>query len=215
MIWKWADLQVQIGPVSHESWWAHNSGSIAVAVAAILAAGLAAYVAITNRREELAQDRELHERAHIRDTLDRALENIDRSISVNAEANAVARAARTVEDQQKKEELEDRLKPLLAAAMADETALRGGQVRLELRLGKNHAVATAHQKLVNELSAWADTANALARSSDSSIPDDAGTDQASEAFAAFRAACRTWFEASPAPARWPRRKRRSRQTAAS
>lgn len=54
----------------HEGWWAKNSGDFLLAGAAIFAAAVAAFVSTENRRKELAQDRYLRDREHIRDTLD-------------------------------------------------------------------------------------------------------------------------------------------------
>ena len=55
MIFIAAVQQVEL--VSGESWWHQNSGSLVLAVAAVTAAVVAAYVAIHNQRQQLAHDR--------------------------------------------------------------------------------------------------------------------------------------------------------------
>jgi hypothetical protein len=150
-IWRWADLQVQVGPVNHESWWSHNSGSIAVAIAAIVAASLAAYVSIRNRREELTQSRDLNERGHIRDTLDSALEQIDQTIAAIIEvASDLAIKDRVNDDA--REAWKVGSEEHLDRAVVDVLVMRGQQVRLELRLGPEHPIALRHKQLLDRLS---------------------------------------------------------------
>lgn len=59
--------------VGGESWLSHDLGSILLAVAAITAAGLAAWVATRNHRQQLEHDRSLRKEDHIRDTIDAAV----------------------------------------------------------------------------------------------------------------------------------------------
>jgi hypothetical protein len=198
-LWRWADLQVQIGPVSHESWWSQNSGSIAVAVAAIVAASLAAYVAIKNRREELAQSRELNERNHIRNTLDSVFEQIDRTMAVQTDVVSSLAVRDMADDETERSIWLPEIQEMVSKANNELLVMRGRQVRLELRLGKDHPIPNSHRELLEELSEWL---SSMVKRSVSPDPIDTkkdmdSADTVAEKFSYFRADCGNWFYATP------------------
>jgi hypothetical protein len=217
MISLWTDLQVQIGPVDHESWWAHNSGSIAVAIAAVVAAGLAAYVSIKNRREELAQNRELNERDHIRNTLDSVLEQIDRIMAANTSVYSRLAARDAIESEDARKEWDSEIREHLSVAQNEEIAMRGRQVQLELRFGLDHPIASSHKELLDELSDWLSWMGRSLRSADP-IDTAVGVESMKsigKTFRRFRTECRKWFSQSPTKKSWRRLIGSFRKTAAS
>jgi len=201
--------------VGGEDWLTRSSGSLLLAVAAFFAAGLAAYVAIRNQREQLAHDRYLRNQDHVRDTIDAAVAMTNETVTAaslfNSKISAVEKqreslasvvaddeATPDLEDEERMElgdlekELSDRENTLYAAIVA----MHPASVHLGMRLDVSHPIITAYDA----------TRGAAERLYIHMIPGatenrdaaERGTDEEKaaavrDAFGAFRLACYQWF----------------------
>jgi hypothetical protein len=84
-------------------------------------------------------------------------------------------------------------------------------VRIEMRLGEDHAIAVSHESFVDELASWLESMEARVGATEK-VDTDLDIESArriSAAFTDFRTACRSWFEHSPIKPtrRWPMKAR--------
>lgn len=215
-------LSLAISRGAEESWWDKNSGDLLLAAAAFLAAGLAAFVSIQNRKKELAQDRYLRDREHIRDTLDATVATMSAAQTAVGDFYAHVTHGEVFRDEQRQiaeqatppetAELEAREKELeeLLGAERDKARpllqeLAVSQVRLGIRLPEDHPIVTKH-------AAAYDAADnlflALLPGVDDNRPQehreaDVNRNKLRHALNGnFRNACRDWFTAEqPTPAK--------------
>lgn len=171
----WVDsVHLVVAQGSGESWINHNSGSLLVALAAIVAASLAAYTANRRHGEQLAHDREMRNRDHTRDTLDAAVKGVSTAIdSTSNFAAAVETVGPRLPDLHRETdpnlndkvpadkvehlaEIKEELSLARNAAHDARTAMHANQLRLEIRLGENHPIVASHNQLRTNLSAWWD-----------------------------------------------------------
>ena len=203
----------------HEGWWAKNSGDFLLAGAAIFAAAVAAFVSIENRRKELAQDRYLRDREHIRDTLDATVTTM--SGAQTAVGNFYAHVApmeafrdeqrqraqhavppQTAKLEAREKEVQEKLGTERDKARPQVQELAFSQVRLGIRLPEGHPIAAKH-------AAAYDAANKLFvallpgvddnRSQAERTADGALNELRHELNRSFRDACREWFTAESPP----------------
>lgn len=204
----------QVELVSNESWWSQNSGSIFIAIAAIVAAGLAAYVAIRNHHQQLDHDRNMRNREATRTIIDIAVEEIGEAIlrtaKFRAQMSAAERAREQLadlspDDEQKLEaaraEVQEAEKDLLGAvdpAFNAANAMDINTMRLAIRLGDDHPITSHHRQTRDALDKWHD---AITRGLEENR-NEAEIDQTQQrltdfgrARTKFDAACRTWLNA--------------------
>jgi len=185
------------------SWWHRNSGSLVLAIAAISAAIVAAYVAIHNQRQQLAHDRFLRNQDHIRDTLDKALliGNEARDAMDNFMAGVQTLEAKRREEVEIPESTEEIVEKYEETTITRLHAMRGAQVRLETRLGKDDPVAVSHKAafaaLHTLLREGHDGVSGL-REDEVSELDSAREKDAAMAFSSFQTACHDWLKNSAA-----------------
>lgn len=184
--------------VGHEDWWSHNASAVILAVAAITAAAIAAFIAIRNQQAQLAHDRYLRNQEHIRDTLDAAL------VSANEVRNMVERLIASIEviEETREEgkevprDIDEIAEKFREESLSKLQGMRAAQVRLETRLGGEHPVAASH---LNALLAY----NTLFRKAHGGItgPREASIQEGDEerkhsakhAFEGFQRACHQWL----------------------
>lgn len=217
-----AVVEVRVG--QPESWLTQNAGSFAVALAAIVAAGLAAFVATRNHQHQLSNDRDIRNRAHIRNTLDVAVEGATSAINETTGFSSfleVGVAMSEIDgDAPSAEEHEefasayqgwgDELMAKMMSADNAVLAMRTHNIRIELRLGEDHPITVHHERLRAGLAEWDE---ALRRSARDATP--AGLDQAEDekhqaedekhldrlatVLNEFRIECRRWFREQERP----------------
>jgi hypothetical protein len=133
--------------VGGETWWTHNGGSLVVAVAAIFAAGLAAYVAIKTHQGQLNHDRRERNRGHIREVLDAAASAAGSArqalIRYTSAIGVVERALKAREKPSKFSETNATDQQM--AALDSVQAMHTELTRLEIRLGREHEVSNAYR----------------------------------------------------------------------
>lgn len=184
--------------LEHEGWWAHNSGPMVLAIAAITAAGLAAYVAIRNNRQQLEHDRDMRERAHVRDTIDAAMLGASATIhalsAVTSDLAVKKSHAGTMGEEAEKTLEEETEKDLLKASSA-ESEMRANHLRLDLRLGSSHPIVVSHGGLREALTSASNALlSGIIRKDGERSPEEAHR-IAALALEDFRSACRDWFSA--------------------
>lgn len=200
--------------VDGQSWLSENAGSIAIAFAAICAAGLAAFVAIWNTKRQLAHDRELRHFDHIRDTID---------ASFSVAADAVKAAALVTTQVFTTEDLRDSREALEAAnapgefleVAADEAAEAESELRsrdlnlnsilgdmspmkarLEVRLGRDDQITGTFTSLLDALLEHYDHLEPAVRRNRPTgdrQEDKVTAEVVKDAFREFRTACFRWF----------------------
>jgi len=189
-----------------DGWWAHNAGSTFVGAAAVVAAALAAFVATRNHREQLKHDREMRDRAHIRDTLDAALQGLNKAIEASALAGASltvresyfqAKWAEEEDPEQSKKRWRKTATTDMEKAFKTELTMRANQVRIEIRLGTDHPIAVRHSAVMEELIAINERVGKALVVPRLDDPEEAAkvTDhkEAGRRFTALRRACLDWF----------------------
>lgn len=144
-----------------KSWWDKNSGDLLLSVAAIVAASLAAFVSIQNRKKELAQDRYLRDREHVRDTLDATVATMSAAQTAVGDFYAHVTHGEVFRDEQRQiaeqavppetakleareEELQEVLEAQRDKARPLLQELAVSQVRLGIRLPEDHPIVTKH-----------------------------------------------------------------------
>jgi hypothetical protein len=187
--------------VGGESWWEHST----VALAAIGAASLAALVAILNRRAELKHDREMRNRDHIREILDSSYQEVGEAVKkvsdlmgvvLGTEAWRATPQGQTVDGAQLIEEANRELAAVREVAHSTFPDLLRANSRLEMRLGREHPVAVAHDKVrlaINALYDQAPPSLASDREQEVREADDRLREEAGVAYADFREACFRWL----------------------
>jgi hypothetical protein len=188
--------------IGGESWFEHNS----VALAAITAALLAAMVAILNRRAELRHDREMRNRDHIREIVDSSYQEVGQAIKKISDLMGVVlgieewrKEAGTewVENPALVQELDRELEAARDQAHSTLPNLLTTNSRLEMRLGKEHPVATTHDEVRLAIKAVYDHAPISFKSTreqDAKEIDERLKDAAGSAYAEFREACFKWID---------------------
>ncbi len=140
-----------------ESWFSHN----AIAIAAIAAAALAAFVAVRNQRRQLAHDRLMRSRDYVRDAIDEAAKAAGEArIAVEEALDACQELERRrdeVEENKKKSpgkielpgtfDLEEVANEKRHLAKASLNHMREARSRLNLRLTYDDPVVVAYERL--------------------------------------------------------------------
>lgn len=208
-------LAIPLG--AEESWWDKNSGDLLLAVAAIVAATLAAFVSIQNRNKELAQDRYLRDREHVRDTLDATVATMSAAQTAignfyvrvkyfeafRDEQRQIAKAKvppETAKLEAREKEVQEDLGALREKAQPLVQELAVSHVRLGIRLPEDHPIMVEHEAAygaANEmftalLPGVVDNRPAAEREAD--------TTRNNLRYALnrdFRNACRDWFTTEP------------------
>jgi len=201
---RFAAAVQQVEIVRDGGWWQQNGGSVAIAVAAVIAAGLAAYVAIRNTRQQLDHDRELRNREHIRDTIDEAASKAsDLRTSIDklvATVQALEKLRNAEEEAgQVDPERESNRKKLIGEredeALSCLFPSREVAARLELRLDGQHSIVTSYRALHGALYT-ALVSSSLEpgewRSQEIRDGDQLRGDEVKKAYDAFRQSCRSW-----------------------
>lgn len=198
MLWLIGGVQ-KVELIGGENWLEHNT----IALAAISAASLAALVAILNRRAELRHDREMRNRDHIREMVDltyveagHAMTKISRLMGMvqgtedwrnEVDVEVDDAVIKAIEKQ-----LEQRDAKVVAALM-DLTTASG---RLEMRLGAEHPIPTAHRELCDELKVMYDRVPSsveMNRPEGAREEDDQTSTTIGSAHAHFRDVCFQWI----------------------
>jgi hypothetical protein len=202
----------QVELVNNESWWSQNSGSIFLAVAAILAAGLAAYVATRNHRQELQHDRKMRNREATREVIDDSLERIGEALMLTATLGSEVWALEQERRPLTEPGLEDEQQRAAATASVEEAAklvmgviepafdaanmMDTDRMRLAIRLGDGHPVVAHHRKTREALNQWHDAivvGTKRNRSDDEAMDAQARLEEFGQAKSQLDAACRDWF----------------------
>jgi hypothetical protein len=193
-------------------WLSQNLGSILLAIAAVSAAFLAAWVAKRNVEKELTNDRLLRNRDHIRDTIDGASSVAgDARIAVD-DFLETAQALETARDKHAAEEAggpsimrrgsfrvrehEETLDRQLAPTREHLARMREMGHRLELRLDEHHLIVTSYKALRAKLREEFGQAQPVQRTNREQAvrgSDQVRLDAVDSAFGAFRKACYAWF----------------------
>lgn len=204
-----------LATTASESWWDQNAGSLFIAVAAMVAAGLAAFVSIWNTKRQLAHDRELRHFDHIRDTIDGALSIVTEAVktasllstqvkrtepareAVSALEGAKGTPVEILEDKtDEASESESELRSRERALYSNLVEMNTMTPRLEVRLGKDDPITARFQELyrtVQELYAHFEPAVRANRQQAERQGDEATADAVIHSFRAFRTACYRWF----------------------
>lgn len=185
--------------VGGESWFEHNS----VAIAAITAAALAAFVAIVNQRAQLKHDRKMRNRDHIRDTIDNAIDTANRTRTAMRQFLSTLT---TAEDQRSEHDVElppemvNRLTQLREKTISNIRSMRSAQTRLESRLEEDDSVVDAHKAMLSAfLTVFENTFKGIRanRPSATREEDSQREEELKSAFVGFQNACRDWFADAP------------------
>jgi len=156
--------------VGGESWLSHNLGSVLIGLAAIVAAGVAAFVSIRNHKQQLTYDREIRDREGTRQAIDNAVRGMSDFIlqGVTLSGNVMElEEARTALEEIDPEETDalarqqgtvdranaavQQVVPLLSAAT---NTIHADTIHLAIRVGKDHPLATTQMKTREALKSW-------------------------------------------------------------
>jgi hypothetical protein len=207
--------------------WQELVGAVLLAVTAILAAAIAARTANTRQGQQLAHDRELQaeqlaydreqrNRQHVRDAVDDAVRSVDAALRFMFEYEALI----MVGDAQRMERLrvlgDDGASPVVKAdalgALKEETDeihaqsqavydanidLTSENLRLSLRLGKDHRIVKSQQALRDVYATRHNTLEPLYKRplTDKDREEIHAASKSTEAiFYSFFEDCRRWFE---------------------
>lgn len=182
--------------VSDQSWWSENASSVLLAVAAIGAAFLAAWVANRNHKRQLAHDRDLQNQDHIREVIDAA------SLSAT---DAHAALGDYVFSEGGTEEWRS---DLFNDAQGKINAIKNLTYRLKIRLGEDSEIAKKHDAICDELQNLLDDevkqrgGDRAGESSGSLADDDAEVARWAPirvTFREFREQCYARFNEQPKP----------------
>jgi len=185
----------QVEIIGGEGWLEHNS----VAIAAIVAAGLAALVSVVNRRAQLKHDREMRSQDHVRDAIDDAIVCADETRNALKYFVAVLTSAEDHREEQEaplSEEVINYLTEQREKTFVQVQAMKGARSRLEIRLEEADAVVETYQKLLQAFtSAFKESFKGIPENRESVTRegDAARGQQLENAFYAFQAACRHWL----------------------
>lgn len=189
--------------VSDESWLRENLGPLLLAVAAVFAAALAAWVASRNHKRQLMNDRILQRQDHIREVVDAA------SVTL-ADAHFAVQEYRfdigVHGDGLDQAGMEQKRAELFVDAQDKIDAIKHQSHRLRIRFGEEHEIPAANERAGDELQAMLDDSVAKrgGNYTDASTlsPEDPGEEErwsssVNAAFREFRKKCFTWFEGRP------------------
>jgi uncharacterized membrane protein len=150
--------------VGGESWWSHNSGSLFIGIAAVVAASVAAYISIRNHREQLIHDREIRDRDATREAIDSAVEGISdcilRAATFSAQITSLESARDRLEESEPgaESDLRGAIDRALAAVEIDfpsvvaaVNTMFSNTIRLAIRLGDDHPITARHAETRNAL----------------------------------------------------------------
>lgn len=198
--------------VGGESWWSHNSGSLLIGLAAIVAAGLAAYVAIRNHDQQLAHDREIRDRDATRQAIDDAVRGITDfvlqavTLSGHVEALEKARSGLSgidLSDTDARARQKDQIDQATAAARdivlpvsAATNAVHADTIHLSIRIGKTHPVTAAQIRFRDSLKKWVliiDEGLARNRTAEELQAESQCQQEIGKARNEFEAACFAWL----------------------
>lgn len=201
--------------LANESWLTQNGGSLLIAVAAICAALLAAYVSIRNHRQQLDHDREMRDRDNTREAVDSAAADLQacfdllRSVAarcrlVESRRSEIAELAGNPQatndekaDAHRRYTLRaDEAVEALERSVQTQNSVRTGNLRLSLRLGSDHSITTAHAAAEEALREWRVHLIPLLTTDRTEEERQAGKDlaaAASDAIEAFRDSCFAWY----------------------
>jgi hypothetical protein len=190
--------------VAGESWLSHDLGPILLALAAVSAAALAAYVSVHNQRQQLAHDRHLRNQDHIRDTIDAAVAVTNETqAAMTAFLGSVLALEFKRSDRALKAGVADPLQTLAGdheehpeVTSPDTMSIAAATDRLAMRLGPNHPIVATHRAasdaLVNVL--FNAVGGLRTNRGGAKIQADGARMQSLEnALGAFRSACHDWF----------------------
>lgn len=190
-------------------------GPTLLAIAAIVAASLAAYVASRNHREQLDHDRALRERDHTRNVLDAAIEDVMATVERLSALSVATEAMEKKRDKYDATLQDDDADPDSKAdarsglteisktlsARSKETAtkileMHVGNGRLKLRFGVLGDIPVAHDELGDACRKYLKTLS-LAASKNRTEEQEKETGEAdtecTEAFATLMVLCEEWF----------------------
>ena len=154
--------------VGGESWWSHNLGSLVVGVAAIVAAGLAAYISVRNHKQQLAHDREIRDRDATRKAIEIAVQGMSGFILEGVtfaekirilEKNRALIAEDPDDDeaaawQRRLHSAESEANKIVPSIYAATNTMHANTILLAIRLGKKHPITTAHAETREALKLW-------------------------------------------------------------
>jgi hypothetical protein len=206
------DIQ-KVEPVADQSWEAAVLGPGLIALAAVFAAGLAAWVAVRNTRHQLEHDRRVRSRDHIRDAIDQAAAAFEatrtgsdkllscvRGLELLRKAQAAAPYSETgplQPDQLRKPEEETLQQGRVAReeAYAGLFRMEGSIARLELRLDRGDPIIGSYDHLREAILEMVQRLSpGLADNRiGSPVGDQTRRDLVTRRFDAFRRACYEWF----------------------
>jgi ABC-type nickel/cobalt efflux system permease component RcnA len=201
--------------VGGESWWSHNAGSILVGIAAIIAAGLAAYVSVRNHKQQLAHDRDVRDRDATRESIDQAVRGISllilqgvilsghvRTLEVAREgldaidpdnADALARQRAQIDSVGKA------VQEIIPSISSATNTVHADTIHLSIRLGRRHPVAVAQSTTREALKSWVLLLNkglGQNRSEEERTAADQGQKEIGKARNDFESACFAWMNES-------------------
>lgn len=220
-------LLIDVHLTGGQPWWQELVGPVLLAATAIVAAAIAARTANTRQGQQLAHDRELQKeqlaydreqrnRQHVRDAVDDSVRGIDAALRVMFEYEGLI----VVGDNQRTERRSvlggDGMRPTVEAvalsALKEETDeiqaksqavydaaidLNSENLRLSLRLGKDHQIVRSQQALRDVYS----ERHSLLKPLHKRPLTDKDREQirsvsksTAEAFSSFFQDCRRWFE---------------------
>ncbi|MGH3373134.1 MAG: hypothetical protein ACRDP6_00195 [Actinoallomurus sp.] len=217
---------VEVHLVGGDPWWQELVGPVLLAATAIIAAWIAAKTANERQAAQLAHDRELQieqltydreqrNRQHVRDAVDDAVRSVDAALRLMFEYEALI----LIGDDQRTERrrvLDDDALPTVKAealsALKDETDeihahsqavydanidLTSQNLRLSLRLGKDHQIVKSQQALRDVYATRHGTLEPLYKRplTDKDREEIHAASKSTEAiFNSFFQECRRWFE---------------------
>ena len=201
--------------VGGDPWWTQNLGSLAIGLAAVFAAGLAAYISVRNHKQQLAHDRSVRDRDATRDIIDAAVREMSNfilnAVTFSAQVTSLEKA-RASEDQdpdadaedgapsQKIKRAEGVVSNALPALFAATNTMHAGTVLLGIRLGKQHPITKAHAATRDALKGWSSSlikARAKNRDEPTREADDQKLEEIGRARSTFERACFSWMSEGP------------------
>jgi septal ring factor EnvC (AmiA/AmiB activator) len=201
--------------VDDGGWFTQHLDSFLLAIAAICAAGLAAYVAIRNHREQLAYDRHLRNQDHIRDTVDAAAAMANETVTAASLFQTQVKRTETLRTQlaaldpdkgvpeellkatsrevsDAEQELTARDKTLYEALVK----MHPMSARLQMRLGESDQITNTYEttrKVAVEAYGHIESSLTGNRQPAERASDATRVDALRDAFNEFRTACHDWF----------------------
>ena len=199
-----------------EPWWQGLIGPVALAVAAILAAAIAAYVATHNHRRQLEHDRTERDREHARESIRAAAKTVgeifepltayELAVRADDKATKEVEALETSEDERAKRAAAERqlkraekvrdtrvkAEPLVVKTMVDSISLR-------ISFGAESAVFQSYRELSLVFKQWFEACAPTkdGRTERDAREDDEANEEIHHALVAFQTACEDWSVQQP------------------